>query len=531
MVDVALFGAITLVYLAALLLIGYYGYKRTQCEDDYLVGGRKMNPIVLALSYGATMVSTSAIVGFGGVAANLGMGLVWTIALAVGVGVFIAFVFYGKRTRRLGAKLGAVTFADLLGKRYGSRKVHILTGVIVLIGLPLYAAAILIGGARFIETTFDMDYSIALLAFAIVVAVYVVLGGLIAVMYTDALQGAIMFVGLLILLVFTYYILGGVTHAHEALSDLSTLIPQGLKDQGMSSFTSMPEFGSPIWLTLITTMVLSIGIGVLTQPQLVVRFLAAKDDRSLNRAVLVGGIFVFLVPISAYTVGPLTNVYFYQEQGQLAVDAAGGNLDSVIPLFINSAMPEAFVIIFMLALLAAAMSTLSSQFHTLGTTLGYDIYAVLKGERVKKVSGLRSAQIFTVIMILTTVVIAFLLPPSIIARATAMFMGLCVGTLLPAYTHGIFSKSPSTKAALASMAVGLVTYFTWALFVHSTDATDIGLCHALFGTDFLLAAPYAYINPLVVSVLVSSVTLASVKAVESLMTTKEDVPSEIPEVD
>ena len=119
-VDTGLFVGITLVYLVLVIGLGYLGYRQTKGDDDYMVAGRKIHPVVLALSYGATFISTSAIVGFGGVAAQLGMGMIWLTVLNIGLGILIAFVIFGKRTRSIGNKLRAVTFPDLMGKCYGS---------------------------------------------------------------------------------------------------------------------------------------------------------------------------------------------------------------------------------------------------------------------------------------------------------------------------------------------------------------------------------------------------------------------------
>jgi len=197
-------------------------------------------------------------------------------------------------------------------------------GLIIVVAMPLYTAAILIGGARFIEETLKIDYNVALLGFAMIVAIYVIIGGLIAVMYTDALQGAIMLVGMTVLLVLTYVFLGGVVEAHTALTAMSNLVPESLAAGGLTGWTAMPVLGSPIWFTMVTTIILGVGIGVLAQPQLIVRFMTVKDSRSLNRAVLVGGPFILMMTGVAFTVGALTNVYFYQHSQQIALTVAGG---------------------------------------------------------------------------------------------------------------------------------------------------------------------------------------------------------------
>jgi len=503
-VDTGLFVGITLVYLVLVIGLGYLGYRQTKGDDDYMVAGRKIHPVVLALSYGATFISTSAIVGFGGVAAQLGMGMIWLTVLNIGLGILIAFVIFGKRTRSIGNKLRAVTFPDLMGKCYGSSFMRYAAGLVIVVAMPLYTAAILIGGAQFITSTLQVPYNTALIAFAAIVALYVVLGGLIAVMYTDALQGGIMLVGMTILLVLTYVQLGGVIEAHTALAGMSDLVPEALAAGGMTGWASMPAFGSSIWLTMVTTLVLGVGIGVLAQPQLVVRFMTVRDSRALNRAVLVGGPFILMMTGVAFTVGALTNVYFYQNQGMIALAAAtDGNVDTIIPNFINASMPDLFIVVFMLALLAAAMSTLSSLFHVMGTSLGFDVMRRTDSGK----TAMRPIRIATVVMIVVSVVLAFILPGSIIARATAMFMGLCASAFLPAYAHAMYCSRPSLRAAKISLVVGAAAWFVWTAFVHVKESAALGLSNLLFGVPAVLSAPWQDVDPLVIALPLSTAAL------------------------
>lgn len=500
-VDTGIFVALTLVYLVVIIGLGYLGYRQTKGDDDYMVAGRQVHPVILALSYGATFISTSAIIGFGGVAAQLGMGMIWLTVLNIGLGIFIAFVFFGKKTRSIGSKLHAVTFPDLMGKCYGSSFMQYAAGAVIVIGMPLYTAAILIGGAQFITSTLQIPYNTALIAFAAIVALYVVLGGLIAVMYTDALQGGIMLVGMTILLALTYVHLGGVVEANSALAAMSDLVPQALEAGGMTGWASMPTFGSSIWLTLVTTLVLGVGIGVLAQPQLVVRFMTVKDSRALNRAVLVGGPFILMMTGVAFTVGALTNVYFYQARGEIALAAAtDGNIDTIIPNFINASMPDLFIVIFMLALLAAAMSTLSSLFHTMGTSLGFDV--VRRNDSAR--ASMRLIQLATIVMIVVSVILAFIMPGSIIARATAMFMGLCASAFLPAYAHAMYSNRPSLRAAKMSLVVGAAAWFIWTAFVHIKEAEALGLSNLLFGVPAVLPMPWQAVDPLAIALPLSA---------------------------
>jgi SSS family solute:Na+ symporter len=503
-VDTLTFAVCAVIYVAIVLFLGYLGWKRTKEAEDYMLAGRKVHPVLIALSYGATFISTSAIVGFGGVAAAMGMGIIWLVGLNIFLGILIAFVIYGKKTREIGQRLKAVTFPDLMGKIYNSAFLQYACGLIIVVGMPLYTSAVMIGAGRFIETTFAMDYNLALLIFAAITATFVIFGGMLGVIYNDSFQAIIMLVGMTILLVFAYVSLGGITHAHEMLTNMASLVPAASSAAGMTGWTTMPSIGSAQWLTLVTTIILGVGIGVLAQPQLIVRFMTAKDNKSLNRAVPIGGFFILMLPGVAYTVGALTNVYFYEKMGKLAVAAAGGNTDSVIPLFINMAMPDWFVLIFMFTLLAAAMSTLSSLFHAMGTAAVNDIWGRMRNKK----PTLFEIKVFVLAMILVSCALAYIMPGSIIARATAMFMGLCAAAFLPAFTHAIFSKKPSTIAAVASLIVGAVVWFGWTAFVHIKESQPLGISMLLFGKDAVLSMPWQVVDPLVIALPLSIAALA-----------------------
>jgi solute:Na+ symporter, SSS family len=513
MVNQTLFWAFTSVYVVLTLYLGYLGYKKTKASEDFMLAGRHAHPWVIGLSYGATFISTSAIVGFGGIAALYGMGLIWLAFLNIAVGILIAFVVFGKRTRQLGKRLRAVTFPDLLGKRYNSSFMQYTSAIIILIAMPLYAAAVLIGGSRFVESTLNVDYTLALVAFAIITAIYVTYGGLIAVMYTDAMQGIIMIGGMILLLVLTFMLLGGPTAAFTDLTNLAPQIPTSLSSKGLTSWTAFPTFGSEIWMVMVTTIIMGVGIGVLAQPQLVVRFMTAKDEKTLSRAVPIGGLFILLTTGIVYTVGPLTNVYFFDTTGSVAVTAAKGNVDAIMPLYINSAMPDLFIVIFMLVLLAAAMSTLSAIFHTMGTTAGYDVWSYIskvgRDEEGRFRPSMRANKVGTIIMILASFGLAMVMPTSIIARATAMFMGLCACAFLPSFVYGLFAKKPYALAAKLSLGLGALSWFFWTAFVHVKESSVLGISNILTGQPSILGMPWQVVDPIVIALPISVAALVA----------------------
>lgn len=496
--NLLLLNVVVLIYLLATLYLGYRGWKATKDSEGFLLAGRETHPYIMAMSYGATFISTSAIVGFGGTAGLFGFGLLWLTLLNIFIGIFLAFIIYGKRTRKMGHNLGAMTFPELLARRFDSKFIQYFSGLVIFLGMPLYASVVLIGAARFMETTLAIDFNIALLIYSVIIVVYVVWGGLRGVMYTDAMQGTIMFFGMVILLVMTYMKLGGVTTAHQALTNMASMVPASLAAQGHQGWTAMPVFGSPWWWTLMSTIVLGVGIGVLAMPQLVVRFMTVKSSRELNRGVLIGGIFILAMTGVAFIVGALSNVYFYQNMGNISINIAKGNADSIIPIYINSALPEWFVYLFMLTLLAAAMSTSSSQFHTQGSAIGRDVYETLTGKR--GTSSILLTRVGIMIAVVIAVILGYLLPANIIARGTAIFFGLCAASFLSMYTLGLFWRRTTTAGAIAGLVVGTFVSVFWMIFVHKSEATALGISKFIIGKDMLITQmPWPVVDPIIVA--------------------------------
>jgi SSS family solute:Na+ symporter len=499
---------VVILFLGVTAWLGYRGYKKTNTAADYLLAGRNSHPLVMALSYGATFISTSAIVGFGGIASVYGLSMLWMVVVNILIGIFIAFVFFGKRTRRMGLLLDAHTFPEFLGRRLNSKFVQVAGGSLILLAMPLYTAAVLIGGARIMEGLMGMDYNLSVILLTVIVGAYVIMGGLKGVMYTDALQGLLMFGGMLTLMIFAIAKAGGLGAAHAKLAEMSALIPEAVQKGGIVGWTQLPRTGSPIWWTLFSSLVLGVGIGVLAQPQLVVRFMTVKSDRELNQGVLIGAIFIVVAVGAGYIIGPLSNIYFFEKFGQISLAHVGGNFDKVIPAFIAEAMPSWFIYVFVLVILSAAMSTLSSQFHAIGTAAGRDIWETLKslkpGDRKEKPAGSSLiSRLGIVLGLIATAWLAFKLGEGIIARATAIFFGLMASTFLAPYIGSLYWKRLTTRGAIAGILGGLACSLFCFLFLHEKEAAFFGLCKLLTGNKTLLSGGWAFVDPLVFSLPVS----------------------------
>lgn len=472
------------VYLFLTGYLGYRGWKETKTAADYMLAGGDTHPVVMALSYGATFISTSAIIGFGGAAAVFGMSLHWLTFLNIFVGIFVAFVFFGARTRAMGHHLKAHTFPELLGRRYNSRGLQAFAGAIILFFMPIYTAAVLMGGTYIVASRLDINYETALFGLSMIVAVYVIMGGMKGVMYSDAMQGALMFFGLLTLLFLTYYKLGGITEAHEKLSALTPLAIENFGPSGHQGWTSMPAFGSKYWWIVMSQITFGVGIGVLAQPQLAVRFMTVKSSRELNRAVLVGALFILVTVGVSYFVGPLSNVFFMSVApngaeapiGKIALMAVGGKTDEVIPQFMKLFMPGWLGDLFFVTLLAAAMSTLSSQFHAMGTAASRDLWQNLTGRTSEK-QAIIATRIGIFATFLLSVTLALSLPKlfanhageAIIARGTAIFFGICAASFLPLLIGGLYTRFITKAGAIWGCIAGFAVSTVWLFFIKESE--------------------------------------------------------------
>ncbi len=494
------------IYLFAVGYLGYRGWKGTKTAADYLIAGGNTHPVVMALSYGATFISTSAIIGFGGAAAIFGIGLQWLNFLNIFVGILIAFIFFGSRTRAIGHHLQAHTFPELIGKRFKSRGLQVFAGFVILIFMPVYTGAVLMGATYIISSKLAISYEVALFFFSVIVAIYVIMGGLKGVMYSDAMQGGLMFFGLLLLLWLTYSKLGGVINAHERLTAMAPLAIKAFGKAGHNGWTAMPSFGSKFWWIMVSQIILGVGIGVLVQPQLTVRFMTVKSKKELNRAVFIGAVFIFIAVGVSDMVGPLSNVFFMEVVpngateaiGKISIAAADGKTGQIIPLFMAKFMPGWLSDIFFVTLLAAAMSTVSSQFHAMGTAASRDIYEVISPSKSEK-GSIISTRVGIFLTFVWSVTLAEALPglfstkgEAIIARGTAVFFGLCAAAFLPLFIGGLYTRLITKAGALWGCGCGFIASAFWLVFVKDKEAQIFGLCKMLTGKESLAADIQVY---------------------------------------
>lgn len=468
--DILLFMISMALFTFVFAFFGYLGYKKTKTAEDYYVAGRKMGPIIIAFSYGATFISAVALIGFSGIASIYGHSLLWLAFLNIFVGILIAFIFYGFRTRKMGLSLKAVTLPELFGNRFNSKNFQAVSGLIIAIFMIVYTTAVFLAIASLFVVTFGIPYWVCVVLFTLIVGIYLIVGGLYAVMWTHAIQGIVMLAGMLILTFGIYSMLGGIESAHEAAAALTSqqLIDMGWTSVpiGFTTLTSMPETFSPAFMLLLT-LIFGVGIGVLAQPQLIIRYLSAKDERSLRRAIPYGGVFILLMTFFAFSIGPLCNVLMIKNGLTYP-----GTPDQVVPLIVNELFPPWFVILFLFAVLSAAMSTASALFHTAGTSIGRDVCEKGLMRSCSEKKSLLITRIATLVIVIATLFIS-LNPPDVIAVLTSFFFGLMACTFLAPYTLMLYWKKTSRIGAWIGMMGGFIFTMLWYILIYFKTAPQL----------------------------------------------------------
>ena len=240
--------------------------------------------------------------------------------------------------------------------------------------------------------------------------------------------------------------------------------------------------------------------------------MTVKSKRELHRAIYWR--FILMMTGVAFVVGAFTNVWFFEQpqtKGLIALSAAGFNKDLIIPTFFNQALPSWFNLVLMLSLLSAAMSTLSSQFHAMGTAISRDILET--SGIIKENSGKTSifaTKIGVGIMLVITVIVGYLMPEGYVAAGTALFFGLCAAAFLPTYIGALYWKKATKKGALASIITGFVVSLFWLLFVHQFTLANWG------GKSLFAGTQWAMVDPILIGLPISALVFIFV----SLFTVK-----------
>jgi len=219
---------------------------------------------------------------------------------------------------------------------------------------------------------------------------------------------------------------------------------------------------------------------------------------------------------TAYTVGALSNLYYYETYGTIP-SLMGYNVDQLIPMFVTDLFSgvtfgDVFVSMFVLAIVCASISTMSALLHTMGVSGGYDLRTVYAQRRglsdIEKQPSLRYNRIWTILMMVVVVILAYVMPNNIIAKATSIFMGFTAATLLVSYAYSLYSERPDKRAAFISITAGGAVWVVWGLLFCSSITNVLGYSSLIAGSSWALVDPLILALPASLLALVATLWLA-----------------------
>jgi solute:Na+ symporter, SSS family len=439
------------IFVAVMVGVGIASRKKTGSVNEFFLGGRDVGPWLSAFAYGTTYFSAVLFVGYAGkIGFGFGLSSLW---IAVGnalVGSLLAWVLLAKRTRLMTSRLGAMTVPSFFKERFGSNGLKIAAALIIFIFLVPYSASVYTGLAYLFEHVFGLDFSIALWGMAILTAVYLVLGGYIAVARNDLIQGIIMVVGVILMV---GYILrapevGGLSAGIDKLTAAAPEATAVWPAWNLSPFSWTAFLSSPA--VILTSMIVLTSLGVWGLPQMAHKFYAIRDVKVVRPAIWISTIFAGLMAGGAYLTGALSRLF-----PGIPELAATKQFDQIMPTVLTQALPEALVAVILLLVLSASMSTLAGLVMISGSAITVDL---VQGE-IKRDLDRKTAVLLLRVLIVVFILLSVVLAQQqwqLIVNLMALSWGVVAGCFLGPFVWGLYWRRVSAAAVWANIAFSLV---------------------------------------------------------------------------
>ena len=442
--DLAIKLSMLVVFFGIMIGVGFYCRKHSTDVNGFVLGGRSIGPWLTAFAYGTSYFSAVVFVGYAGQFGwKYGIAATWAGVGNAIIGSLLAWAVLGRRTRVMTQHLNSSTMPQFFEGRFHSKSVKLAASVIIFVFLIPYTASLYNGLSRLFEMAFHIDYSVCVIVMAVLTGIYVIAGGYMATAINDFIQGIIMLVGIIAVIVAVLNGQGGMTESVNALSQVTD--PAVSSTPGAFSSLFGPDPVNLMGVVLLTSM------GTWGLPQMVQKFYAIKNEKAINKGMIISTIFALVVAGGCYFLGGFGRLFSDQ------IDIAANGYDSIIPTMLSDLSPFLMGIVVILVL-SASMSTLSSLVLTSSSTLTLDF---IKGNLCKKLSEKKQLLIIRILIavfIAISVVIAIVQYKSnvtFIAQLMGVSWGALAGAFLAPFLYGLYWKRTSTASV-------------WVCFLFST---------------------------------------------------------------
>ncbi len=427
-------------YAALMLYIGFYFYRQNKNTEDYFLGGRSLGPVVSALSAGASDMSGWLLMGLPG--ALYASGLIESyIAIGLSIGALLNWSFVAKRLRIYTSVIAnSITIPDYFETRFDDDKhiLRIVCAIVILIFFTFYVSSGLVGGAKLFEATFGIRYEYALTTGTLIIVAYTFLGGYKAVCWTDLLQGLLMMGALIVVPAVMLYHLGGFG---EAMAVIEEIKPNAL------------SMGEGIGALSIVSA-LAWGLGYFGQPHILVRFMSIRSTKDIPAATFVGISWMVISLIGACFIGLLGIAYVHKFELTLQ------DPEKIFIVMSQLLFNPWIAGILLSAILAAIMSTASSQLLVSSSTIAEDFYKRFFNKEASNKTVMNLGRIGVLLVALVAFVISTDKESSvlsIVAYAWAGF-GASFGSVM---LFSLFWSRMTRIGAILGMITGAVMVVLW----------------------------------------------------------------------
>ncbi len=429
------------IYFIGMIAIGVYAYfKQKNDVEGYMLGGRSLSPAVTALSAGASDMSGWLLLGLPGYMYASGIVSLW-IAGGLTIGAFANYLLVAPRLRVYTEVSGnAITLPDFFANRFDD-KTHLLrmmSAVVVIVFFTVYTAASLVGGGKLFENSLGLSYGLGLWVTAGVVVAYTLFGGFLAVSLTDFVQGVIMLIAMLLVPIVTFSEVGGLGAGIEVAR---TVNPELFNI--MSGVSVMGAISLAAW-----------GLGYFGQPHIIVRFMAIRSVKDVPVACGIGMGWMILSLIGALMVG-LSGVAYTHNKGMKLDDP------ETIFLVFSQLLFHPLISGFLLAaILAAIMSTISSQLLVVSSSLTRDVYKLFLDKEASEERQILVGRISVVLVAILAIILAGDKDSSVLKMVSHAWAGFGAA-FGPLVLLSLMWKRMNYQGALAGMVVGALTVIIW----------------------------------------------------------------------
>ncbi len=452
------------IYLLSMVLVGVYFSKKgsSGSSDEFYLGGRKMGPVVTAMSAEASDMSSYLLMGLPGLAYLCGLPEVTWTAVGLAIGTYLNWLIVARRLRRYSAHLGAITVPDFFSRRFGDKK-HLLgciAAVLILIFFIPYTASGFKAIGTLFNSLFGVDYHTAMIVGAIVVILYTVMGGFMAVCFTDLIQSIFMSIALIIIVCFGIHQAGGLS----AVVDNAKALPGYLSlTQGYNVATNSASSFSG--LSIVST--LAWGLGYFGMPHILLRFMAAEEADKLSVSRRIATVWVVISMFIAVFIGIIG--YSVSAAGKLPFLTTSSDAETII-IRLSSLMSHYGLLLAIAAgvilsgILAATMSTSDSQLLAAASSVSQDLLQDFFRIQLTPKGTMLAARGTVVAIALVGVFLAWD-PNSSVFRVVSFAWAGFGASFGPLMLFSLFWKRANKWGALAGMVTGSVMVFVWKYLI------------------------------------------------------------------